>query len=374
MSFAESAHQVFITRSSYEGTFGNTVNVMNGFGSYRYPDGSEYRGGFHQGQFHGFGQLRLSQPYRFTFKGEFKNGCLVSIEDMWFSDGLHVKGRITPNGLDCSEWDYLTPTDRRYQAERRYGQQPVGPTAFLTSKMVARTLPKNCYDTEEGIYNSETCWLTERAPPLQSSVYVACQKEKKWIENNCRKARSEHMVEPNANECRSIIENNLATERVQLKDTSIYAPFGKVNRERYFHNLAKKRGHAERDPQSSDRQRRMRVDDPAWETDACFRAYARVSEQQESRSRSQPQTRSQRIKQPRHWSSTSDVRKPKSEGDFSCESNSFNEDSIPLNVKETYLAAASMKQWKGTDNLTVVQSNLVRRISYMDMTRSIFEL
>ncbi|KAH8257456.1 hypothetical protein KR038_010267, partial [Drosophila bunnanda] len=370
MSFTECAHQEFITRSSYEGTVGNTVNVMNGFGSYRYPDGSEYRGGFHQGQFHGFGQIRLSQPYRFTFKGEFKNGCLVSIEDMWFSDGLHVNGQMTPNGLDWSKWDYLTPMDRRYQAERRYGQQPVGPTAFLTSKMVARTIPKKCYDTEEGIYNSETCWLTERNPPLQSSVYISCQKEKDWIKNHCRRARSEHIVEPKAKVCRNIIENNLATERSQLKRTAIYAPLGRVNRERYYHNLAKQLGHAERDPQPSNRQQKMTVDDPAWETDACLRAYARMLEQ----TAANPSMEPQRTKLPRHRSSTSDVRMPQSGGASSCESNSANEDSIPLNVKETYLAAQTMKDKKVGDNFSVVQSNLIRRISYMDMTRSVFEL
>ncbi|KAH8286449.1 hypothetical protein KR054_009170, partial [Drosophila jambulina] len=370
MSYTECSHHVFITRSSYEGTFGNTVNVMNGFGSYRYPDGSEYRGGFYQGQFHGFGQLRLSQPYHFTFKGVFKNGRLVSIEDMWFSDGLHVNGQLTPNGLDWSKWDYLTPMDRRYQAERRYGQQPVGPTAFLTSKMVARTIPKKCYDTEEGIYNSETCWLTERSPPLESTVYVACQKEKNWIENNCRRARSEYLLEPKAKVCRSIIENNLATERMQLKNTAIYAPFGKVDRERYYHNLAQQKDDAESEPQPSAQKPKLRPTDPAWETDACLRAYARTLEQ--SALDPHPEARSQPINRPRHRSSTSDVRMPKS--DSSCASNSFNEDSIPLNVKETYLAAAVMGERKAADNINVVQSNLIRRISYMDMTRSVFEL
>ncbi|KAH8375569.1 uncharacterized protein LOC110190673 [Drosophila serrata] len=370
MSYTEATHQEFITRSSYEGTFGNTVNVMTGFGSYRYPDGSEYRGGFHQGQFHGFGQIRLSQPYRFTFKGEFKNGCLVSIEDMWFADGLHVQGQITPNGLDWSKWDYLTPLDRRYQAERRYGQQPVGPTAYLTSKMVARTIPKKCYDTEEGIYNSETCWLTERPPPLQSSVYVGCKEEKDWIMNNCRKARSDHIVEPKAKVCRNIIENNLATERMQLKRTAVYAPFGKVNRERYYHNLAKPHGPEERDPLPTARQRKNSLDDPAWETDACLRAYGRMLDEMAMN----PGTQEQRIKLPRHRSSSSNARIPKSGGDSSCESASINEDSIPLNVRETYLAAEVMKDRKVGDNFSVVQSNLIRRISYMDMTRSVFEL
>ncbi|KAH8242362.1 hypothetical protein KR032_003341, partial [Drosophila birchii] len=370
MSYTECTHQVFVTRSSYEGTFGNTVNVMNGFGSYRYPDGSEYRGGFHQGQFHGFGQLRLSQPYRFTFKGEFKNGRLVTIEDMWFSDGLHVNGEITRKGLDWSNWDYLTPMDRRYQAERRYGQQPVGPTSFLTSKMVARDIPKKCFDTEEGIYNSETCWLTERNPPLQSSVYVSCQKEKNWIENNCRRARREHVVEPRAKVCRSIIENNLATERAQLKRTAIYAPFGKMNRENYYHNLAKQLGHAEKYPLSSARQRKMRVADSTWETDACLRAYARMMDKSADK---YPEFRIHHPK-PRHRSSTSDVRVPNSGGDSNCESDTLNEDSIPLNVKETYLAAKSMRNKKAADNFSVVQSNLIRRISYMDMTRSVFEL
>jgi len=202
---AETQQRHFITRSSYEGAWDRLVNVMDGFGSYRYPDGSEYRGRFHQGQFHGYGHLRLAQPYRFTVKGEFEHGRLVTVEDMWFSDGLHVDGRFNGMVLQCDEWDYLTPKDRRYHAERRYGQQPVGPTAFLTSKMQPRNIPEHCYDVEEGLFNSKTCWLTDRPSPLHQFMYVSCPQDKDWIKKNCRKARTSRIIEPPSDFCRRII-------------------------------------------------------------------------------------------------------------------------------------------------------------------------
>ncbi|XP_039486950.1 uncharacterized protein LOC120448818 [Drosophila santomea] len=367
----------FITRSSYEGAWDRLVNVMDGFGSYRYPDGSEYRGRFHQGQFHGYGHLRLAQPYRFTVKGEFEHGRLVTVEDMWFSDGLHVDGRFNGMMLQCDEWDYLTPKDRRYHAERRYGQQPVGPTAFLTSKMQPRDIPEHCYDVEEGLFNSKTCWMTDRPSPLHHFMYVSCQQDKDWIQLNCRKARTPRIIEPSSNFCRRIIANNLATERAQLRSTAIYAPNGQVDRERYFHKLTKKRGEP-KEPLENTPKRPLPADDPAWETEMCVRAYARILEKrqkdQQELQRLYPCAKVEKVLKPRSWSSTSDVRNPQSGGPSSCQTDSFGEDELVLNIEDTYRSANNMMRKRTADNINVVQSNLIRRNSYMDMTRSIFEL
>ncbi|XP_017088343.2 uncharacterized protein [Drosophila bipectinata] len=377
----------FITRSSYEGAWDKQVNVMDGFGSYRYPDGSEYRGRFQQGQFHGFGHLRLAQPYKFTIKGEFEHGRLVTIEDMWFSDGLHVKGTFSNSGLDCADWEYLTPQDRRYHPEKRYGQQPVGPTSFLTAKLLPRVVPKGCYDAEEGIYNAETGWLTERPAPFTGTTYVGCQQEKDWIMRNCRKARSTDIIEPSPSMCRSVIANNLATEREQMQRTAIYAPRGKVDRDRYYHKLDKPRAGArnsspgDQNPlqASTLRQKPLGPDDPARATDLCVRAYARMldkqeQEQQRLQKQNPCQPKKDPVARPREWTSTSDVRNPQSGGESSCESDSFGECMLGIKISDDYLSANIMGKKKVGDNFNVVQSNLIRRTSYMDMTRSIFEL
>ncbi|KAH8270538.1 hypothetical protein KR018_011234 [Drosophila ironensis] len=371
----------FLTQSSYEGAWDRQVNVMDGFGSYRYPDGSEYRGRFSQGKFHGFGHLRLAQPYRFTVKGEFENGRLVSIEDMWFADGLHVVGSFTPSGLDCSQWDYLSLKDRRYHSEKEYGQQPVGPTSFLTSKLQARTVPPGCYDVEEGIYNATSGWISDRPPPFSGSIYVGCQGDKDWIVNNCRKARTPEVIEPPPSFCREILANNLATEQEQMKGLTIYAPSGKVDHERYFHKLGKQRVGAndpEGMPSFPRRMQSCQKDDPARATEMCVRAYARMLEQHEQEQKAKKRNSLDKnqedvVEGPRQFTSTSDVPNQDS-GQSSCQSDSFGEQSMPIGVREDFISAKFMGKKRAAHSVNVVQSNLVRRSSYMEMLRSIFEL
>ncbi|KAH8379122.1 hypothetical protein KR009_003193 [Drosophila setifemur] len=382
---AQSYLRHFITRSSYEGAWDKAVNVMDGFGSYRYPDGSEYRGRFSQGLFHGYGHLRLAQPYRFTIKGEFEKGRLVTVEDMWFSDGLHIEGSFTGNSLNCDNWKYLTPEDRRYHAEHRYGQPPVGPTSYLTARLLPRSVPKHSYDVEEGMYNEKTSWLVDRPAPLASTLYIGCQGDKDWIRRNCRKARTGNIIEPKASMCRSIIANNLATEQDQVIRTAIYAPHGKVDRKRYYHKMEKMQEHQAdqadlKAKKTSIPRPTFRADDPARQTEMCVRAYARVLHQMEQDrkkrggSDSSEDPKDERIPRPRLWTSTSNVRNPGSGGESSCQSESFGEESVHIKVREDYLSAKTMMEKKTADNFNVVQSNLIRRTSYMDIARSIFEL
>ncbi|KAI8040814.1 hypothetical protein M5D96_006757 [Drosophila gunungcola] len=324
---SETQQRHFVTRSSYEGAWDKLVNVMDGFGSYRYPDGSEYRGRFHQGQFHGYGHLRLAQPYRFTVKGEFEHGRLVTVDDMWFSDGLH----------------------------------PVGPTAFITGKMLPRDIPPHCYDIEEGLFNSKTSWLTDRPGPFRGTMYVSCKRDADWIKRNCRKARTPYISEPSASFCRRIIANNLATERSEMRRTAIYAPKEEVNRERYYHKLTKQRGHSKQPLQTASPPSppSLPADDPAFETEMCVRAYARMLDK--------------RQRDQQEYKKLHPLRQ-NGEGASSCQSESFGEESLPVNVQEAYRSALTMMQKRPADNINVVQSNLIRHNSYMDMTRSIFEL
>ncbi|EDW40891.1 GM25161 [Drosophila sechellia] len=87
-----------------------------------------------------------------------------------------------------------------------------------------------------------------------------------------------------------------------------------------------------------------------------------------------PCAKMETVKRPRRWSSTSDVRNPQSGGPSSCQTDSFGEDELVLNFEESYRSANNMMRKRTADNINVVQSNLIRRNSYMDMTRSIFEL
>ncbi|XP_034657489.1 uncharacterized protein LOC117894491 [Drosophila subobscura] len=359
----------FITRSSYEGAWNKEVNMMDGFGTYRYPDGSEYRGRFHHGKFHGFGHLRLAQPYRFTIKGVFEHGKLESIEDMWFPDGLHVQGQFTSNRFDSSDWDYLTPQDRRYQAERRYSQPPVGPTAYVTNSLKPRGVPKGCYDVEEGIYNPKTGWLMDRPQPFTSSIYVGCPREKNWILRYCRHARKEQIREPLPYFCRRIMDNNLVTELSQLPQTDIYAPNERLERQRYYHKLCKERGKSK--PRNEPSAMEFTTNSKARATAQCIRAYDRLAQRRELEEFRDLQST---MRKPRHWTSSSDVQRVDSVGASSCRSDSFAFEPIPLDIKETYDSANVMMNKKVADNFNVVQSNMIRRSSFMELSRSIFEL
>lgn len=362
----------FLTGSSFEGSWNESVRMMDGFGSYRYPDGSEYRGRFVEGKFHGYGHLKLTQPFRFTIKGEFERGKLVTIEDMWFNDGLHVQGSFQDDQFICDDWDYLTPSDRRYQTERFYGQQPVGPTAYLTSTLLARTVPHKCYDVEEGIFNAKTGWLCERTPPFSKAVYVGCPQEKAWIIRHCRGERKENVREPLPSFCRQIINNNLETELRQLKDITIYAPDKEIQRERYFPKLC--HDSATADNQTVD-QEQIPFTRPPFQkirstTELCLLArFAKEQElaKQQRLSDKLPPARA------RVWTSSSDPLSGDS-GATNTISKSPSDVSLHTNVKTFYDNAFPMIQKIPTGSLHVVQSNMKRPGSFVDITGSVFEL
>lgn len=307
----EVATKRFLTGSSYEGAWNHAVHMMDGFGSYRFPDGSEYRGRFVQGKFHGYGHLKLAQPYRFTIKGEFDKGKLVSIEDMWFSDGLHVQGSFKNGNFNCDDWNYLTRRDRRYQAERFYGQQPVGPTSYLTSNLMERKVPKDCFDVEEGIFNSKTGWLVDRPQPFSKSVFINCPNEKKWIMRHCRGAHKEHIIEPPPEFCRQIIGNNLATEETQLPNITIYAPNKDINRDRYYPKFYKENPEPDRQTADFLFAAKRPWNTPVTTTEVCIKRHyvkeqERVKEFTKWWKRNHPKEPMPSIEKARQWTSSSE--------------------------------------------------------------------
>lgn len=228
--------QTLITRSIYDGIWLDPLQCMHAYGVYTFPDGSEYRGYFQRGYFHGYGTLHLAAPYGFTFKGTFIDGQLDEIDSMWFDDGLYVKAAIDDFSMDFSSWKYCSKEDRRYADEHREGLQPIGPFSRLTPLQQPRLLGKNYYDVEEGIYNPSISLVTHRPKPFPSIEFIGCSKDIEWILKNCRQ---DSLSEKNfdAELCHKIMRNNLNCEKeiVQHKPSCNYDV--DKNRKRYFAKL-----------------------------------------------------------------------------------------------------------------------------------------
>lgn len=112
-------------------------NRPHGKGEYRYPDGTRYIGGFHNGQFDGEGE--------FFFLG----GSRVSVR---FAAGRLVERALTLADGFRPETDYPTSTDRRFFAERNEGIAPL-PQTRIDARDAARTLPPGTYDTGNGFFD-----------------------------------------------------------------------------------------------------------------------------------------------------------------------------------------------------------------------------
>ncbi|KAM7358546.1 uncharacterized protein ACRADG_003481 [Cochliomyia hominivorax] len=226
----------FITQSHYEGTWTDSLQCMDGYGVYTFPDGSEYRGYFSRGHFHGYGTLHLTAPYSFTFKGTFIDGSLEEIDEMWFDDGLQVNASIDKWSMDFSSWKYCTNKDRRYAEEHREGLQAIGPFSRLTPQAPPRALAKNYYDVGEGIYNAFNGLITQRPLPFSKMRFVACKEEMEWIKKNCRIDHlSNKRLSPEIRH--KIIDNNLNNELELAEHVPSCNHDQDKNRKRYFAKL-----------------------------------------------------------------------------------------------------------------------------------------
>ncbi|XP_075164797.1 uncharacterized protein LOC142237266 [Haematobia irritans] len=231
-----------LTGSRYSGVWLSALQCMDGYGTYIYPDGSEYRGYFQRGYFNGYGRLHLASPYNFTFKGTFIDGVLHDIEDMWFDDGLHVMASFRGQTGDFSQWRYCCPKDRRYVSEHIQGIPPVGPLSFLTARKPPRNLQKNQFDVEEGIYNADRELIQHRPLPFNKVKVVACDAEIQWIKDNCRQSSSARFRNLDSSVCQRIIENNLRSER-DLREHDLSCNYDQIKQhKRYFAKLYREEG------------------------------------------------------------------------------------------------------------------------------------
>ncbi|XP_073840098.1 uncharacterized protein [Musca autumnalis] len=231
--------QLLPTGSRYQGVWQKALQCPDGYGTYTYPDGSEYRGYFSRGHFNGYGTLHLADPYNFNFKGTFLDGLLDEIEDMWFDDGLHVNAKFGKESGDFSFWKYCCPNDRRYAVEQAESLPPVGPYSILTPREPFRNVPENCFDTEEGLYNPTTGVITQRPLPFNAMKVLACKDEIRWILENCRKTSVFPQDIPGT-VCQKIIKNNLESERDLAEHDPCCNYESARERKRYFAKLCSK--------------------------------------------------------------------------------------------------------------------------------------
>ncbi|XP_039956770.1 MORN repeat-containing protein 5-like [Bactrocera tryoni] len=171
----------FITGSQFHGSYNNAIHCMEGYGKYMYPDGSQYRGNFKKGKFHGIGEITLTKPFNFKFVGEFEAGKLIELHEMTYHDGLHLNAKFNGKKLNFDEWKYCTEEDRRTSWEIINGLGPSGQHTIMTN------LEPGTYDVGGGIYKENTGWVVRIPPPFFSVKFLSCNKEREWIQRNCRK-------------------------------------------------------------------------------------------------------------------------------------------------------------------------------------------
>uniref|UniRef100_A0A1B0ABG7 MORN repeat-containing protein 5 n=1 Tax=Glossina pallidipes TaxID=7398 RepID=A0A1B0ABG7_GLOPL len=204
-------YRYFLTGSSFTGSWSDALRAMDGYGLYTFPDGSEYRGYFVKGLFHGYGLLHLSKPYGITFRGVFAEGRLSEMLDIWFDDNLHVEINLQGWKADFDEWHYCCEGDRRYAIEQSEGLAAVGPKPF---KRIGQPsfIPKKMYDLGEGLYNPSTRMIIKRPSPFPTYHYVACGDERHKIIKGYRSGTPLTIKDVPVETCRRIIELNLKSE------------------------------------------------------------------------------------------------------------------------------------------------------------------
>ncbi|NWI55713.1 MORN5 protein, partial [Calyptomena viridis] len=116
---------------------------MEGYGFYKLPTGTEYRGSLWDGMFHGEGDLLFPGGSRYRalwHRGVPTQGRFV------FADGSEYEG---------DKWPYCDGYDRRFYTEITRGFKPPGIPQF-TNLETARKIPEGCYDCGDGFYDPKT--------------------------------------------------------------------------------------------------------------------------------------------------------------------------------------------------------------------------
>lgn len=234
----------FLTGSRFEGTWTDDLRTMDGLGEYTYPDGTIYRGYFDRGCFHGRGTMIFPKPYSCTIRGEFNQGSLTSIHDMYFSDGLQVETQLNGELLDFNKWMYCTTRDRRFLIEYKKGIPPVGPMSNISASSPVRELSNDTYDLVGGVYDWNTGVIKYRPPPFSLLYAVCCPGYRNWVQEECRHSKSRPIV-ITPQRFQNIMRNNLETERdIAEYDTSCDFDQDAL-RMQYFNNMCKRKDSSE---------------------------------------------------------------------------------------------------------------------------------
>jgi MORN repeat len=135
----------FVTSSQYEGNWNDRDDKMDGFGQYRFPNGSKYFGQFSDGKFQGAGILQL--PNGSKFFGQWQNNQMTDFT-YTFGDGLEFKAK---------NWEYLR---RVLNQPYRKCKDMVGKSDYLDQEL-RRDIPPDGFDTIDGIYMPDRKYVVD---------------------------------------------------------------------------------------------------------------------------------------------------------------------------------------------------------------------
>lgn len=164
-----------VVQPVYEGERKN--GRMEGFGTYRFPSGTVYKGFFLDGEFHGEGMLQYEDcgKYHATWEhGKVIEGRYV------FADGLAYTSPTQGDWAYCRE-----DGDRRFYSELVEGLRPAG-DAQLTNAHPPPHIPPNTYDVGDG-YFSEVDGKVYAYNTAADPIRTATQDEEVWAKGKCRR-------------------------------------------------------------------------------------------------------------------------------------------------------------------------------------------
>ncbi|KAF4643753.1 MORN repeat-containing protein [Toxoplasma gondii] len=215
------------TGSSFTGETRN--GWFEGNGRYRFANGVVYVGHFRKGDFHGEGELIYPNGGRYKatwIRGKATNGKYI------FNDDLEYK---------VNDWDYITPADRRFYAEKVGGFRPQG-IALQTNQGQAESIPYGTYNTGDGFFER-----TSKRIHTYDGAHVVAEPEAAevtWIVKQCRKgldgpipeeAKSQQQdagSKANSVNCihRAVLDEHI-TRRRDESQQSLRGDFGYINSE-----------------------------------------------------------------------------------------------------------------------------------------------
>ncbi|KAH8342827.1 hypothetical protein KR059_000738, partial [Drosophila kikkawai] len=215
MTFFEKAaatrKESFLTGTQF---FGKRNELgMQEFGTYIFPDGTQYDGDFKNNRFHGKGSIQTAGPDGVTFTVTHHHGRLTSIDKIEFNDRLDVDFEMKEDHtIGFKPWMYCTSQDRRFHGEITDTLEPVGPNSFRCKDGPnPPNLANNIFDLGFGLLSRQGFMLDTKTFSNRS-FYLGSRKVRRWIRENCRHGTlvGHHLKQKvQAQFTREIIENNV---------------------------------------------------------------------------------------------------------------------------------------------------------------------